>query len=811
LALLPLLPKGQIHLPFGDVKSGFDIWLGYDTAACLLALSVGHTLTRSIPQLTNYNPVRPAWRPVVIVALVLWAIAFMSDSGGKAFFGGDVMRLTGYPLTWPAAFMLLLAIDWYRVAAWLRGSGIPSPRPWVLLVAVSTVLGLSLRVQLIHEHASLSLGSTSGSLVIAAGCFLAATAGWVSWKRIALIVGGCSVTAYALSHWLHPYDPSYRPSINYNYPFVVLTYGVCAAIIGHLFSEFWTQGGFDEKTTVRRIIGIVVILIALLVVVPLANRGSPDLSASPALWLLASISFMVGFEWRIKGMIAAPLVVQAGILLSGNVLSNLHAVFDVGAITLPYAMFGMLASKAGARKGTAKSRSQTSWVDISSVAALVQRIDNSTTLRAFGALLAPVIVLFHLSGVYQLDFISVVISDQGSTSHLGLAAVVIVAAFTPLAFILFDWIDRQNSLRLLSGASGGLIAALGGGVLSLVGVGIISTAMLGCDWCDETANGPLNALLLGIVLTIWWIRAVHLRTLLFEHRPRELLFGALPPNKFWVRMAALFGLPSTMWTRSSLERPALWAFLLSRPLVYLGASLAKSHMLLLASLLIGLGHYAFAGGKKLAAQSIWTPSRENDKRAPILFLRSFEDDQFDFKRPWWKFWLRWFDLWSFRRNADEVMVDELGFYGSVVALGQPGEQEAPFGAMRHYSSHNDWQSVVTDAARRAQAIILVAGESPGLRWEFDLLHREHLVNRTILLLHPDPTRDVANHRAIAWLTRDETWLSRLNLPRSVRPVALLQSSSGPYLLTADKPSAATYVVALRAHFQQCSIDTLERV
>ncbi len=157
------------------------------------------------------------------------------------------------------------------------------------------------------------------------------------------------------------------------------------------------------------------------------------------------------------------------------------------------------------------------------------------------------------------------------------------------------------------------------------------------------------------------------------------------------------------------------------------------------------------------------------------------------------------------------MVDEVALYGPVVALGRPGEDVAPYGAPRYAASHSEWQDIVTRTARRARAIVVVAGESPGLAWEFGLLRREGLLDRTVLLLHPDRARAVSNRRAIGWLLGDETLGETLESAGDSYPVALVRTPVGHRLLTVDQPSAAAYVVALRAHFQQVAPELLASV
>ena len=261
--------------------------------------------------------------------------------------------------------------------------------------------------------------------------------------------------------------------------------------------------------------------------------------------------------------------------------------------------------------------------------------------------------------------------------------------------------------------------------------------------------------------------------------------------------------------RAGASQCCILVFLASRPLVYLGvlALSAKARqdygaapaIALAATGIVG-GHLAFFAAKRLAARYIWSPARESDTRAPILFLRSFEDDQLDFKRQWWNLLARWFDLWSFRRNADEAIIDEVAQYGPVVALGQPGQTQPPFGAKRYYAAHDDWQTIILDTARRAQAIVIAAGVSPGVLWEYELLRRENLLPKTLLLFRS--AAGAVNQRALAAFPGSQAGDGMPGLPEHQQMIALLQSPSGPLMLSAQQPTAAAYVVALRAHFQR---------
>lgn len=498
-------------------------------------------------------------------------------------------------------------------------------------------------------------------------------------------------------------------------------------------------------------------------------------------------------------------------------------------------------------------------LDLSDVARSVQDIDHAATLRAFWALLVPAFALAQFFGFGIAIDLGNELFDDAQLSWLWLAVAGALLALWPAMFVLADWADRQDSLRALSGLTA-MFLALAGTTLLAIAPGLALPALLesapdaaafavggllvaclpAIAWWSRASSvaarrgallaggmallalaaaaiaaglalpagqrleGMAQILALAAVLavtTAGWLRAIRIRLVLCEDRPRHLLYGALPPGHFWVRMAALLGLPSNLWKARAFSEPATWAFLLSRPIVYAGAMLANTSLLFAAGV-VAMGHALFHGAKRLAARAVWRPQDEADSRAPILFLRSFEDDQFDFQRPFWQVRLRWFDLWSFRRNVDEAMVDEIAQYGPVVALGRPGETDTPFGALRHYSSHDEWQRIVVQTARRARAIVLVAGRTPGLRWEFETLRAEGLLGRTLLLLHPDPARVASNAQAIEWLLGAESLAGPGVGARLDRAVAVLPSAHGPRLLTADRPSAAAYLLALRAHLQR---------
>lgn len=79
--------------------------------------------------------------------------------------------------------------------------------------------------------------------------------------------------------------------------------------------------------------------------------------------------------------------------------------------------------------------------------------------------------------------------------------------------------------------------------------------------------------------------------------------------------------------------------------------------------------------------------------------------------------LRWLLLRLFGSRVEECIVDDLKQLGSVVAIGRPGEPLPELGASRLYARDEEWQARVLEMLHRANAVVLVAGESQGVKWE----------------------------------------------------------------------------------------------
>lgn len=106
-------------------------------------------------------------------------------------------------------------------------------------------------------------------------------------------------------------------------------------------------------------------------------------------------------------------------------------------------------------------------------------------------------------------------------------------------------------------------------------------------------------------------------------------------------------------------------------------------------------------------------------RAPVLFLRSFDDDDLVDPTP------RMVPMGDLlRRRYEESIATALRDVGPMVSIGRPGSRLPELGGARLYVPDHAWQAAVTHLRQRAAAVVVVVGRSQGLWWEIVTSLRE---------------------------------------------------------------------------------------
>jgi hypothetical protein len=184
----------------------------------------------------------------------------------------------------------------------------------------------------------------------------------------------------------------------------------------------------------------------------------------------------------------------------------------------------------------------------------------------------------------------------------------------------------------------------------------------------------------------------------------------------------------------------------------------------------------------------------SDKRRPMLLLRSFADESMSIaEAP--NMALTWGQLSSLAR-MEESIADQLRPFGPLVAIGKPGEALPQLGASRNYYSDADWQDAALALMRDALLIVVIAGVSPGLRWELEAIARAGHQSKLLVVI-PEP------HRRRRWdvITQELRDVPGFDgLPHEV-PKGLLCMHAGPdagcTLLSALRSGKLDYDTAIQ--------------
>ena len=170
----------------------------------------------------------------------------------------------------------------------------------------------------------------------------------------------------------------------------------------------------------------------------------------------------------------------------------------------------------------------------------------------------------------------------------------------------------------------------------------------------------------------------------------------------------------------------------------------------LAAVSLGVGLAARARARRLTVELI-RETQEQDPRPPLLFLRSFRDDQVLLPTPRLPLLGRLLNLFQARTSLDVVLLEEGTEYGPVVAVGKPDDPRPPYGASRGYFVDGDWRGAVERLADDSRSVAVCADLTEGVLWELEHVVWPGRAQKTLFLAHPafrDPERNRAPWREV---------------------------------------------------------------
>lgn len=200
-------------------------------------------------------------------------------------------------------------------------------------------------------------------------------------------------------------------------------------------------------------------------------------------------------------------------------------------------------------------------------------------------------------------------------------------------------------------------------------------------------------------------------------------------------------------------------------------------------------------------------ARALDQRPPIVFLRSFKDDQVEIAESRWTALRFAFGLMRGRAPLDHLLLEEFSQYGPVVAIGRPGEVVPPYGAWRNYVDNTDgeqWKLEVAELVRAASAVVMVIDDTPGVMWEIEHLAAMDHLPKT-LFLAPPRIRDAALN-ATVWRSLSDATGANLGASPGGFPGGVLGLTmprrEQAVLFRSRRFGQSEYLMALRAFFRK---------
>lgn len=216
----------------------------------------------------------------------------------------------------------------------------------------------------------------------------------------------------------------------------------------------------------------------------------------------------------------------------------------------------------------------------------------------------------------------------------------------------------------------------------------------------------------------------------------------------------------------------------------------------------GLGLVLAGAGVARLARAHWRADavrlRLHDHRPPLLYLRSFDDD--DVRLPTGPSARQPFvELLNLRGAApfEEIMAWELSRLGPVTAVGRPGSSLTSLGAAReHLSDEEAWQPQVVERMARAALVIVTIGDTPGLAYELQQLVLGGHLHRVVFLFPPRAGDELARRWAFVDHQLRTAGASLPPLPAD--PGCVLYATVGPPLaaVVSDRRDEAAYQAGL---------------
>lgn len=196
----------------------------------------------------------------------------------------------------------------------------------------------------------------------------------------------------------------------------------------------------------------------------------------------------------------------------------------------------------------------------------------------------------------------------------------------------------------------------------------------------------------------------------------------------------------------------------------LGATfMGQSNFVLILSfvvLVIGFSSLSVSAPLLSQARTVDFFSERSTSAAPVVFLRSFCDDEIGLGLMGFKL----LDGRIYLRSFEQMISDLFAVVGPLVAIDNPGEELPEQGAQRLCANKFDWQERIEALMESARFVVIMVGGTPGLAWEIQTVMQGPHLEKTILVFPPFQRKELADR-----------WAFFLDLQSQIRVVSCPES------------------------------------
>ena len=122
----------------------------------------------------------------------------------------------------------------------------------------------------------------------------------------------------------------------------------------------------------------------------------------------------------------------------------------------------------------------------------------------------------------------------------------------------------------------------------------------------------------------------------------------------------------------------------------------------------------------------------------VLYLRPFDLDDVVLPKPRLSLGNRLFSFRPYPVRIEEELFDVADGFRPLIAVGKPGTAGRLEGgvAYRTYLPDSEWQGFVADRIRRADHVVMVIENTPGVQWEIEQVVAQGAARKTLFLFPP---------------------------------------------------------------------------